>query len=164
MASITVTPDQDALLSEIHVSAPPERVFQAISDPQQLLQWWGQAGVYRCTGWESDLRVGGQWRSHGMSADGREFSVSGEFVEIDPPRVLAYTWLASWREHPPTVVRWELIPSSGGTTVRVRHSGFAGRPEAAADYQRGWPSVLGWMQSFVDKGETVDKRATHLQV
>ncbi len=51
MASITVTPDQDALLSEIHVSAPPERVFQAISDPQQLLQWWGQAGVYRCTGW-----------------------------------------------------------------------------------------------------------------
>jgi uncharacterized protein YndB with AHSA1/START domain len=38
MATIFVTPDQDAICSEIHIAAPPERIFQALTDPTQLSQ------------------------------------------------------------------------------------------------------------------------------
>ncbi len=57
-ATMRVTPDQ--------IAAPPDRVFEALVDPGQILQWWGQVGVYRCTKFASDLRRGGQWRSAGV--------------------------------------------------------------------------------------------------
>lgn len=40
MASAVITPDDDAVVSEIHIAAPPERVFQALIDPQQVMQRW----------------------------------------------------------------------------------------------------------------------------
>ena len=45
-----------------------------------------------------------------------------------------------------------------GTMVRLYHSGFAGHPEAAKGHTQGWIRVLGWMQAFVERGETVDTR------
>ena len=36
MATATITPDQNAIVAEIFIAAPPGRVFQAISDPAQL--------------------------------------------------------------------------------------------------------------------------------
>jgi len=40
MASTVITPNQDALVSEIHVAAPPDRIFQALVDQKQVMQWW----------------------------------------------------------------------------------------------------------------------------
>jgi hypothetical protein len=45
-----------------------------------------------------------------------------------------------------------------GTVVKIRHSGFAGNLDAAKDHSQGWQRVLGWMQGFVEKGETIDTR------
>jgi uncharacterized protein YndB with AHSA1/START domain len=67
MATLPISQDQDSIQVEFHIAAPPERVFQALTDPQQLLQWWGQKGMYRCTNWTTDVRVGGQWRSEGVN-------------------------------------------------------------------------------------------------
>jgi uncharacterized protein YndB with AHSA1/START domain len=152
MATIAVTPDQDAVLAEIHIAAPVERVFAAITDPLQIVQWWGEIGKYRHTRVQNDLEPGGHWRGEGNDAGGEKFH-----VEIDPPRLVVYTWTASW-ENLKTTVRWELVASNGGTLVKIRHSGFAANPEIAPHYSGGWPTVLAWMQSFVEKGETVDTR------
>jgi uncharacterized protein YndB with AHSA1/START domain len=116
MATSKVSPNQDELISEIHISAPPERIFQALVDPQQVVKWWGQEGIYRCTEFAADLRVGGKWRSSGVLPHGGKFEVKGEFVEVDPPRVLAYTWTASWTGEAETTVRWELSPTSTSRT------------------------------------------------
>ncbi|MFY9560235.1 MAG: SRPBCC domain-containing protein [Terriglobales bacterium] len=159
MATIAITPDQDAVALEIHIAAPPERVFQAITDPRQLLQWWGQKGMYRCTQWSTDVRPGGQWRSEGVSdQDGSPFHVGGEYLEVDPPRRLAYTWNASWCSHLKTVVQWDLESTSGGTLARVRHSGFAGDAAQATGHRQGWERVISWMQAFVEQGITVADR------
>lgn len=159
MATLAISHDQDAIQAEVHIAAPPERVFQALTDPRQLLEWWGQPGMYRCTHWSTDVRPGGQWSSKGVSdRDGKPFDVGGEYLEVDPPRVLAYTWIASWTGDLKTVVRWELEPASGGTLVRLRHSGFAQAPEQAKNHYEGWQHVIGWMQAFVEKGTTVGDR------
>ncbi len=45
MATSKVSPNADEIVSEIEIAAKPERVFSAIVDPAQVLQWWGRAGV-----------------------------------------------------------------------------------------------------------------------
>jgi uncharacterized protein YndB with AHSA1/START domain len=169
MSTATVT--QDAVVAEIFIAAPPERVFQAITDPKQAPQWWGQQGLYRITEWKGDVRPGGKWSSAGAGADGTTFRVDGEYLEVDPPRLLVHTWVASWSGPLKTVVRWELEPREihglqhvgprkmgMGTVVRVRQEGFAGAEKAAFEHAQGWKRVLGWMQAFVEKGETADTR------
>jgi uncharacterized protein YndB with AHSA1/START domain len=162
--SATVTPvfstDQDAVTMEIQIGAPPDRVFQALTDPSRLSMWWGKRGIYRVTHAEGDLRVGGKWRSAGMGDDGKAFEVTGEYLEIDPPRLLVFTWISSWTTGEPSTVRWDLIPTNRGTLVKLCHSGLAKYPEAGRSYSQGWPLVLGWMQAYVERGETVDTRTS----
>jgi hypothetical protein len=83
---------------------------------------------------------------------------------------MVQTWNPSYSDvH--TVVRWELEPRDlhglqhqgpsrvgTGTVVKIRHSGFAGNIAAAQSHSQGWVRVLGWMQAFIEKGETVDTR------
>lgn len=159
MATVELTPDQDTINAEIQIAAPPTRVFAALTDPQQVPQWWGQQGMYRVTGWKNDLRPGGKWRSEGTQADGKAFHVEGEYLEVDPPRLLVHTWNPSYRELPTTVVRWELEAHKGGTLVKLSHSGFTGNLQAAKDHSQGWTRVLVWMEAFVEDGATVDTRA-----
>jgi uncharacterized protein YndB with AHSA1/START domain len=159
MATKPVTPEQDAIDLEVQIAAPPDRVFQAITDPTQLLRWWGQQGMYHTTKWCTDLRPGGQWGCEGVSdKDGSAFHVKGEYLEVDPPRLLIHTWISSWSGDLTTVVRWELEPVAAGTMIRLHHSGFAGAPASAKGHYEGWIRVLGWMQAFVEKGLTVESR------
>ena len=123
-ATMNVTPDQDAIVSEIYIAAPPERVFQALVDPEQVVQWWGQIGVYECTQFEADLRAGGRWRSAGVGPDGGSFEVTGEVLEVQPPRLLVCTWVASWTRDVKTIVRWELEPTNEGTLVESAIPGW----------------------------------------
>ena len=169
MATATITPDQNAVIAEIFIAAPPSRVFQAISDPSQLPKWWGQSDLYHITKSSMDVRPGGKWRSDGVGADGKSFYVEGEYLEVDPPRLLVHTWIGSYSGPQKTVVRWELEPHSvhglhpngpkkagTGTLVRVRQEGFAGNVESATGHGDGWKRVLGWLEAFVERDETVD--------
>lgn len=165
MATATLTPDQNAVLAEIFIAAPPARVFQAISDPNQLPKWWRQEGLYQVTESTMDLRPGGKWRSDGVGADGTKFYVEGEYLEVDPPRRLVHTWVSSY-DSAKTVVHWQLEPepintlhpsgpkkSGTGTRVRVRQEGFAGNLESAKGHGEGWKRVLGWLQAFAERSE-----------
>jgi uncharacterized protein YndB with AHSA1/START domain len=157
MATSRVTPDADSIVSEIAISAPPERVFQALVDPSQVVRWWGHTSTYRCTEFQSDLRPGGKWRKAGLNAEGQTFELTGEYLEIDPPRLLVQSWVASWTGAVKTTVRWELEPTKQGTLVRIRHTGLASHPELAKSYS-GWPRLLGWLQALLERGETIDDR------
>lgn len=151
---------EDSVVYEIHVAARPERVFEALTNPAQVPQWWGGSGAgqeYRCTAFERELRVGGHWRCLGVDGRGGGFQVSGDYLELDPPRLLVSTWEASWTGDAKTIVRWELTATETGTQVTIRHSGFATHPEIAMAY-RGWPQMLSWLRGFVESGETVHSR------
>ncbi len=171
MATTQITPDNDVVLAEIFIAAPPDRVFQALTEPKQMAQWWGQKGMYRVTENKADLRPGGKWSSAGVSANGEPFEVDGEYLEIDRPRLLVYTWNPSFAHKLKTTVRCELEPRDvhglhqagthrvgTGTLVKIRQEGFAGNIQQAQSHSQGWMKVLGWMQAYVERGETVDTR------
>ena len=171
MVTVATTPALDEVLGEVFIAAPPARVFEAITDPAQVPRWWGQQGMYRDHRMEGRCAAGRKWSSIGVSADGSSFRVEGEYLEVDPPRLLVHTWIASWSGKLETVVRWELEPTdvhglhpSGpkragtGTNVKIRQTGFGGAPEAAKNHAEGWKRVLGWMQAYVERDETIDLR------
>jgi len=155
LASMQATTDE--ILAEIHIAAAPERVFQALVDPAQVVNWWGQGNLYRCTEFTCDPRPSGSWHCVGQRPDGSVFEVKGQYLEFDPPRLLVHTWIASWTKAAKTTVRWELEPAQGGTLLRLRHTGLAAYPELAESYQ-GWPRMLGWIQALLERGETVVTR------
>jgi len=142
----------DTIVVEIDIAAPPERVFQAWIDPQQRLAWWGDDMTYRSTKFESDLRVGGKWFTEGKGTEGTDFTVSGEYTRVDPPRTLGFTWNNSWGGvgTPETHVLIELIPTSSGTHVTLTHSGFKS-VSSRDSHNQGWMRVLNWLSTYVQK-------------
>jgi uncharacterized protein YndB with AHSA1/START domain len=152
MATSIVTPNQDTIVSEIDITAPPDRVFKGICDAETVRRRTPHLDVF-----EMDLRVDGKWRleitmtkpHHGVSVVRHD----GEILEIDPPRLLVYTWFANFHSDPKhrSIVRWELTPTKSGTHVKVMHSGLASEPAARKDYAGGWPGVLQELKTFAEK-------------
>jgi len=152
-------PDQDAIVCEVDIAAPPERVFQAITDPAQARQWCNHP-AFDIKLWEMDARHGGKWRfisretgSTPNAYNVSEFDHHGEILEIDPPRLLVYTWLTNFHDDPKreTVVRWELMPIATGTRLKLTHSGLAQEPKARKDYASGWPGMLQMIKNHSEK-------------
>jgi len=127
VATAQITPDNDAILAEIFIAAPPARVFEAIADPKQRAQWWGvntpstqgQHAVvpFRVVDSKSDFRVGGKWSNEGIRGADERFHLEGEYLEIDPPRLLVHTRIADFVGDFTTIVR-------AGSWSRARFSGF----------------------------------------
>ncbi len=156
MTTTMVTPDQDAIVSEIQVAAPPERVFHALSDAGELQRWFGSPEC-PVKFWKMDARVGGRYsyatEQGSVVVNGiSRFECHGKILEFDPPRLLAYTWIGNWHDDPKssTIVRWELTPTDKGTHVRVTHSGLGNLPVARQDYSGGWPEVVAMLKKFVE--------------
>jgi uncharacterized protein YndB with AHSA1/START domain len=141
---------EGTILATVEIAAPPDRVFRALSS-EEIVHWWGAEGVYRTTAWKGELEVGGRWRASGVGADGNDFAVEGEYLEIDPPRKLVHTWKPTWDDAAPTKVTYRLQAIDGGTRVTLRHEGFAS--EASCDnHANGWTMVLGWLQGHASPG------------
>jgi len=156
VARTTVAPDRDAVIGEIYIAAPPDRVFQALIDPKQVMAWW-TTPESPIESFSIEPKCGGRWiydtKQTKINVDGvTKFHCEGEVLEYDPPRVLAYTWIANWHADKSrrTVVRWELTPQSNGTLVKITHSGLAQEPVAREDYKGGWIGALDALKEFLE--------------
>lgn len=138
-----------AIVQEITIAAPAARIYRALTDSNEVTQWWGSDDSHRLATMTADIRVGGHWRITGTSSDGSPFAVEGEYRVVDPPHHLEFTWCHDWGDGPgdATIVRYDLVESNGSTLVRVTHTGFTDR-EAHADHDRGWVSVLDWLKAY----------------
>ena len=156
MASTIITPDQDAVISEIRIAAPAERVFEALVDSKQLMQWWTGKDC-QIKSFTLERKRGGRWtydsKQTTLNVNGvSKFHCEGEVLEYDPPRLLSYTWIANWHDDRSvrTVVRWELTPQGNETHLKVIHSGLKTLPVARKDYSGGWTGVMQQIKNFVE--------------
>ena len=156
----------DTVIAEIEIAVPPERVFKALTDEKQLFTWWGSEPSVDLAHFRMDARKGGRY-DYSCTPKGKKdfgpiteqlkengevvFHCHGEVLEIDPPRLLVWSWLANWHKDPKhaTIVRWELTPTKVGTLVRVTHSALASEPESRKDYGSGWQGVLQLLHNFL---------------
>jgi uncharacterized protein YndB with AHSA1/START domain len=133
-------------------------VFQALTDSGQLMRWFTDSSC-PVRFWKMDARIGGHYsyateKSSSIVINGvNEFECHGEILELDPPRLLVYTWIANWHldKQRKTIVRWELTPTGKGTHVKVTHSGLAPEAVTRDDYRGGWPGVLEKLKKHVEQ-------------
>jgi uncharacterized protein YndB with AHSA1/START domain len=124
------------VIREVRIEAAPEDVFPYFTDPGKLVSWKAIAA-------ESDARPGGRFR---LDITGRGDVAWGEYLEIDPPHRLIFSWhwenaQAHGQPPPvPSVVEVTLTPEGSGTLLRLVHRGIPGasRDGSAA----GWTHYL----------------------
>lgn len=140
------------IVEGIDINAPIRAVFAALSEPDQIVQWWGSEGGYHTTEMVTDLRVGGAWKTSGLSADGEANTVFGVYRVVDPPRCLEFTWRYRWADGDDashdTIVRYDLEERNGVTRITVTHTGFTSVDDRN-DHEKGWKVVLGWLAAYV---------------
>jgi len=121
---------------ELEIAAAPEQVWELLTDPDHVTRWMGQWAAF-------DLRPGGEYRVGVQPGS----VAQGEFVEIDPPRRLAYTfgWEAGTQSvvaPGSSVVEFELVPHGDGTLLRFTHRGLPNAEETES-HTHGWTHYLG---------------------
>ena len=150
MSPITIS--VDTIVQEVTIKAPAERIFDALTKPAELLKWWN-SGSFQLTHAECDVRPGGKWlmRVAGSCGPGQSESVvSGEYLAIERPRLLTFTWIREQENLPETLVRWELDEKDGFTTVRVIHSKLV--TESLRARNSGWPIIVERLQQYIEHG------------
>ncbi|MEW6436888.1 MAG: SRPBCC family protein [Pseudomonadota bacterium] len=78
--------DREIVLSRV-IDAPRERVFQAWTDPKQIVQWFGPDG-FKVESLECDIRAGGRWRFIYMGPDGTRYDNRMVFLRVEAPRLI----------------------------------------------------------------------------
>ncbi|MHB8719494.1 MAG: SRPBCC family protein [Candidatus Dormibacteria bacterium] len=147
------------LVIERHFDASPDRVFDAFTDPAQLVQWWWPHG-FSCPAAEVDLRVGGTYRI-AMTWPGaveveNQFShaMGGEYFEIDRPHHLVMSGRVFNDEQGElfaTLIDLTLDVHDGGTLLTMRQSYFEPLPppQALAGAEQGWSEQLDKLDALL---------------
>jgi len=136
-----------ALRLERTFDADPQAVFDAWTHPDVLRRWWAAGPDWDTPEVDVDLRVGGRYRlAMRDPSTGGVYAVAGEYIDVDPPRRLAYTWAWEGLGAPESRVSVEFhAVTGGGTRVVVTHHGLAPDgtgPESRTGHEQGWTGCL----------------------
>ncbi|MEU1917999.1 SRPBCC family protein [Streptomyces massasporeus] len=119
-------------------------VFRELTDPRELTRWWGPDG-FTIPSVESDLRPGGAYRIAMRPPEGELFYLVGEFLEVEPPERLAYTF--RWEDPDPedreTVVTLSLHDIDAARSELVLDQGDFASERRRALHEEGWSQGLG---------------------
>lgn len=136
--------DDGVVEVSVHVAAQPETVFPYFTDPGRYVQWMGADATL-------EPAPGGCYRVR--MRDGVE--AAGEFVEVDPPHRVVFTW--GWTHDqvvPPGTTRVvvTLHAENGGTRVVLRHHDLPGQ-EQRGHHRKGWELYLGRLGQRIRGGD-----------
>lgn len=140
---------EDVIVQQVLIHAPAERIFTALTNPEELLRWWSSPGKFHPVDVECDPRPGGHWlmRLEGACNPGIPSSVvHGVYREVAPPHRLVYTWIRDEEDQPESLVTWDLEEAHGVTTVRITHSGLV--TPAMRTRNSGWPLILNLLTQW----------------
>lgn len=139
-ATLGTADGRAVLRMERRFAHKPERVWRALTRPEELSQWY----PFRVE--ELDLRLGGRIRFD----DGQGGTLEAVITELEPPRVLAFTQDAGkvLEREGDNLLRFELRPDGDGCLLTFTHH-FHDRPRAGAN-AAGWDACLDALGAVVD--------------
>ncbi len=148
---MTVT-DETApvLVVRRQIAVPRERVFQAWLDSESLAHWMRPLDFTHATV-SVDPRVGGGFRivMEGRT-DGGDYEHRGEYLAIEPPSLLSFTWISKATDHKPTVVTIEFHERGTGTELVLTHRRLA--PKAVEGHRKGWTDIVRLLDEALTRG------------
>jgi uncharacterized protein YndB with AHSA1/START domain len=132
-------------------NAPAQRVFDAWTSPEVLRRWWHAEHDWETSLAEVDLRVGGAVRV--VMRDPHkdvEYGGGGQYLEIDPPRRLVFTWYWDGNDTR-QVIEVDFEEADGVTTVRFTHRDLWNE-EAVREHEDGWSNCFDNLERVLAGG------------
>jgi uncharacterized protein YndB with AHSA1/START domain len=133
----------------IYIGAPPDKVWQALTDPEITQRYWFG------TRFESDWKVGSPiiWRRAGQVTDEQTL------LRLERPRVLSFTFHPiineEYRREPPSKVKLELEAGAGVAVTRLTlvHDEFPENSAVHLACTAGWPQILSSLKTLLETGK-----------
>jgi uncharacterized protein YndB with AHSA1/START domain/DNA-binding transcriptional ArsR family regulator len=120
-----------ALSFDQFIAAPPDRVWQALTDPDLLARWWVPGDVAPIVGHRYELQMPG-WGP-----------IACQVLEVEAPRRLVHSFHRNWR------LTWQLVPEGDGTRLLLEHAGFdLEQPEDSVAFDEMGP---GWRDTVLPR-------------
>ncbi|CAN5818003.1 SRPBCC domain-containing protein [soil metagenome] len=135
---------------EIYIKTTPERLWQAITDPEMRAKYTFGVGVF------SDWTPGSRYQGIPGQPDNPPI-VEGENLEVDPPHRLVQSFHALWsddvKSEGTSRVTWEIEQIEDSCRLVVTHDQL--REDANNELYAGWPMVLSGLKTLLETGETL---------
>ncbi|HZP90051.1 MAG TPA: SRPBCC family protein [Actinomycetota bacterium] len=148
---MAATEIQTTQVYQVYIKATPERIWQAITDPETIAKYFFGARL------DAPLTVVGS-RVKSWSPDRSKLWTDNEVLEADPPRRLVHTWRSLFDEESAAEqesrVTWEIEPQEGGySKLTLVHDRLEGAPKTAASVSGGWMLVISGLKTLLETGE-----------
>jgi uncharacterized protein YndB with AHSA1/START domain len=127
---------------------PRERVFEAWLDSESLAQWMRPSATTHATV-TVDPRVGGGFRIVMEGASHGCVEHTGEYLTIEPPTRLSFTWISKHTDQRPTVVTIEFHERDGGTELVLTHRGLP--PREVEGHRQGWADIVRLLEAVLSR-------------
>lgn len=146
-------PDTFTVRRTIRIAAPPDKVWTAVTEPEQISRWFGRT-----------VLVGEGVGAHGTVTWPNEDAVPIRIEAIDPPHRISYRWCnddtgrapdAVTDGAPSTVFTFTLEPTPGGTQLTVEETGFETSADPAVNlesHRQGWDGELDKLVTLLEGG------------
>lgn len=145
---------------ELYIDAAPEIVFDVVSNPERVAEWWPDAATYEVRPGSTGEIVFGD-----PDTDGKTMTLT--VMEVEPPTTFSFRWTHAAHERAAPgnslLVTFQLTPSGSGTRLRLVETGFRemgwdhGELEANfQDHVKGWDHFL---PRLAPRAESIEHRS-----
>ena len=146
-----MTRNETSFVYVTYIRATPEKVFDAITNPKIARLYWGHENV-------SDWQPGSRW-DHIRADEGRAVELSGDVIEVSPPKRLVISWSAASSyddkaRH--SRVTFDIEPYEDMVKLTVTHEDLEPGSSMDTGIRKGWSMVLSSLKSFLETGEAID--------
>jgi uncharacterized protein YndB with AHSA1/START domain/DNA-binding transcriptional ArsR family regulator len=142
--------DRPSYVYVTYIESSPERVWEALTDPDLTARYWGHSNV-------SDWRPGSSWEHRRVDGSGIA-DVAGAVLESAPPRRLTMTFDAPGDvpAEGPSTVTFDIEPYHEIVRLTVTHENLAGG-DALEAVSAGWPAVCANLKSLLETGHVLPR-------
>jgi uncharacterized protein YndB with AHSA1/START domain len=132
-----------------YIETTPEKLWHALTDGDFTERYWFGVRL------KSDWKVGSRFS---MMRDGVE-NDAGEVVEVDPPRLLSYTFVnlsEKYRGERPARATFVLEPYGNLVKLTLTHEDFDEGSRMLPAISKGWPAILSSLKSILETGHPLE--------
>lgn len=141
------TSERPTFVYATYITTTPERLWEALTSGEFTRRYWFGQRI------ESEWRVGSPMR---LVAEDGSLTVSGEVLEADAPRRLAYSFRsegsAESRGEGHSRVSIEIEPMGSAVKLTVVHDGFEAGSRVLPAISGGWPKILSGLKTLLETG------------
>ncbi len=144
-----MTMTKPELIYTTYIRTTPEKLWNAITNPEFARQYWG--GNENVSDWNK----GSNWQ-HVANDATRTVRIVGKVLESVPPKRLVLTWADPANEADVSRVTFEIEPLGDEVRLDVIHGDFKPGSDMVDKVSGGWPRVLSSLKSFLETGKALN--------